>query len=145
MDINAALVELLRETFEGMVGNGTWYSDSEPNSGIFGTLDRVSAADASRLVCGKSTLAAHAIHCIYYMDVVNDRIEKVDWESSWTEQSVSEARWQEIKAEMRRAYGEVRERLASKADWDEKDELIGGIAAVTHAAFHLGAMRQMIR
>jgi hypothetical protein len=148
-DWNGSILELLRETFEGMKGDGTWYSDSEPNAGILGTCAKTTAAQASERICGKNTMAAQAIHTAYYLEVVLESVQdpdfRADWEGSWKEQTVSEERWQEVQSLLRSRYEQYKVLVESVPDWEDADAQIGALAALCHCAFHLGAIRQMIR
>lgn len=40
--MNDGIMTLLSETFEGPKGNGSWFTESKPGSGLFGTIDLLS-------------------------------------------------------------------------------------------------------
>jgi len=146
-DWKGTLLTLLVESFEGMQGTGTWFADSEKGAGLFGTLASVSAEQAS-LTAGRSTVAAQAVHMVYYVRVINAyaRLEdpKPNWESSWTEQQVSAERWQEVQRQLREEYEEFKKFCEATEDWELEAKRSGAMAAVCHAAFHLGAIRHSL-
>ena len=58
---------VLRETFEGSPDKWSYFTDPGPEGAFFGTLARLSASEASRLVAG-STIAAHVHHVVFSLD-----------------------------------------------------------------------------
>ncbi|MCK1993475.1 hypothetical protein GW626_10695 [Peribacillus muralis] len=140
-----SLKTLLNETFEGPGNGGSYYTDSRPNTGIFGTLEGLNAEDASLSIHG-STIAAHSDHIRYYLWVVRSLISGVDfekdWEASWTISKVDEAKWAEIKEGLQREYFT----LLSEIETINLEEWLTNVnAIVAHSAYHLGALRQMIK
>jgi len=85
---------------------------------------------------------------VYYMRVINAyaRLEdpKPDWDSSWRERQVTHERWQEIQQQLREAYEEFLHFCEKTDDWELGEKRTGAMAAVVHAGYHLGTMRQMI-
>ncbi|WP_099156927.1 hypothetical protein [Virgibacillus ndiopensis] len=67
--LGTSIKTLLIETFEGPGQEGSYFTESKPNTGIFGTLDGLSSEDASHSKHG-STIAAHADHVRYYLWVI---------------------------------------------------------------------------
>lgn len=63
-----SLTKMIMEAFEGppVPVKESWFTDTEPNSGIFGALDGISADEASKSING-TTLAAHTDHVRYHM------------------------------------------------------------------------------
>ena len=57
---------ILSETFEGPEGNPSWFTESKPGSGLFGTIDLLSSEEASVLIEGV-TIAAHTDHTRYHL------------------------------------------------------------------------------
>ena len=61
--IVSLLTRMLREAFEGPPGPWTYFTDTAPGTGIFGTISGVSAAEASRQGGpGHTTIAGHVHH-----------------------------------------------------------------------------------
>ncbi|MFD9625415.1 hypothetical protein [Peribacillus muralis] len=140
-----SLKTLLKETFEGPGNGGSYYTDSRPNTGIFGTLEGLNAEDASLSIHG-STIAAHSDHIRYYLWVVRSLISGVDfekdWEASWTISQVDEEKWAEIKEGLQREYFTL---LSEIKTINLEERLTNVNATIAHSAYHLGALRQMIK
>ena len=146
--VKRALLQVLREGFEGPASpRGTWFVENAPDSGIFGTLDALSAEEASRAPApGRPSAAAHAEHLRFSLDAIlrflNGEMPELDWPSSWRAQVVNAEEWSALREALRARYGEVK---AFVKALEEADELrlaaVAGTAA--HAAYHLGAIRQV--
>ncbi|MFF2449619.1 hypothetical protein ACFVSW_21480 [Neobacillus sp. NPDC058068] len=138
---------LLKETFDGPGGNGSWYTESKPGSGIFGTIEKVSAEEASILVQG-TTIAAHIDHTRYYLWVANTCMKgdkpELDWSESWKISSVDESTWSRFKVELQNEYTTLLENINSLTTLDEQTSN-GILGALAHSAYHLGAIRQMTK
>ena len=144
--ILAQVVELLRETFEGgRPGQGTVYLDHD--SGIEKTFERISAAQASRRLDGRPSIAAHTRHMNFHLRVTSEWIEgdhgKRDWKGSFEPQTVTEAEWKELRAELERSRARL-VRVLEAASPELFVEEGAGMGAVVHLAYHLGAIRQLM-
>ena len=64
---------VLKEGFEGPKNQWSYFTEAEPESGLFGTLGKLSAAEASR-PWGGTTIAAHAHHVGVGVVGVEDRV-----------------------------------------------------------------------
>lgn len=147
--LEAGLKRMLQEAFDGPQKPVTvsWFTNTKPDSGIFGVLSQLSAADASKQIYG-TTLAAHTDHVRYHMWGTNEWLYEgtfptMDWNKSWEIQAVSEDDWHSIQEGLRNEY----QRLLEKIDhihWTEDlaNELVGSLA---HSAYHLGAIQQMLK
>ncbi|HEX7064461.1 MAG TPA: hypothetical protein VF199_05275 [Bacillales bacterium] len=147
MDSLRTSVELLmKETFEGPAAEGSWYTTTNSKAGIFGTLEGLSAAEASVSVEG-TTIAAHADHTRYYVWVINALLKgeepKKDWETSWQITSVDEKKWGKIRKELQGEYEEFR-RVLETCEW-KNESLTNVLGTMAHSAYHLGAIRQMVK
>ena len=134
----------------------TWTGENQPVRSISAKakasmLDSISAEMASTPPKpGRATLAAHVDHLRYCLELANRALRgdqeaytTADWTQSWTIRSVDEARWNEIKAGLRRAYEAVREVLAADDTWlDDDVTLTGMLGHLAHTGYHLGAIRQ---
>ena len=49
-----AVRTLLKETYDGPKENASWYTEAKPGSGLFGTLEKISAEDASIPINGNN-------------------------------------------------------------------------------------------
>lgn len=143
-----AVMPILAEAFAGPADpRSTQFVNNEPDCGVFGTLDRLPAAQASTPPApGRSTAAAHAEHLRYSLDVSTRWLRGdhsgADWPSSWAVQSVDDEGWMRLRERLRDEYAQFLELVDARAEVDE--ELLGGIVAtIAHAAYHLGALRQI--
>ena len=140
---------VLQEAYEGPQDpRGTWFVETTPDSGLFGTLASVSADEASRPpATGRSTIAAHAGHLRFSLEVsrrfVGGDRGPFDWKQSWAISQVDDAAWGELRSGLRQEYDAFRAALdeAGELDGLVLSAIVGGLA---HAAYHLGAIRQMI-
>ena len=141
-------LELLRETFEGPAGHSTYYIDNDPKAGFFGALDALSAAEASRpMRPGGPTVAGHVFHAGFHLDMSTawlggDRADR-DWAKSWELGSVDDAAWAALRQQFRGQYEAFRRAVAGEpAGGGESFSTVLG--AITHAAYHLGAVKQAV-
>lgn len=135
------LVGALREGFEGPSEDFGYFLDAD--AGLRRTLSQLSAADASREV-GGSTVAAHAHHILFSLNafskVISGDRSPNDWNESWTVKSVDDGAWTRLQQDLDRGY----ERLRGAIETRGADALDSAVGAVTHLAYHVGAIRQKI-
>lgn len=152
-DTNAQFFDVFLELFdEAYVGppnhHSTWFTSNEPHAAILGTLDELDATQASKLHTSGQSIASHAEHLRWSLDLAlayfRGEQPQVDWEDSWKVQTVTEAEWQQLRANLKSNYEAVRAAIAAAPDWSNKFFLTGTIALLPHAAYHLGAIRQML-
>ena len=147
-DFTGSLFTLLKETFEGPPPK-TASAYLDQGGGLFQTVENVTAEDASRAVKpGAPTIAAHCAHARFYVSVLHrymqGPLEDVDWKQSWLVQTVSPAEWEALREELREAYTSLTEALRSVEGWGERP-VGAALAIVAHTAYHLGAVRQLVR
>ena len=145
-DFLTDVLHLLRETFEGSPeGVGSAYL--ERRVGVFSTLDALSAEQVSKEVNG-TTIAAHTEHFKFYLDrlceFIKGRTEPVDWEQSWLIEDVNETEWKALRDVVRKAYENVLRTFAEVETWNG-DNIGDAVAIIAHTAYHLGAIRQMMK
>ncbi len=142
------LTRMLVEAFEGPPGPWTYFTDASPGTGLFATINGLSAAQASeRGGPGHSTIAGH-IHHVSESLVLSTRALRGEQTSrdrgrSWTVTTVDDAGWAALQAQLRREYDSLYVAVEMHAVWDE-DTLGVAIGAIAHAAYHLGAIRQRL-
>lgn len=119
------------------------------DAGLLGSVDRLSARQASESSHGGATIAAHVDHLAYGISLINrwkdgepNAWADADWSRSWTRTGVTDAEWTalrgELRAQVERWIGATRvDRELSEA------ELAVLIGSVAHLAYHLGAIRQI--
>ena len=149
-NVAAPLTALLNELVHGTAPTGG-YMLNKGDVGLLRALDTLSAEQASRVVSGGSSIAAHVDHCTYYIVLMNrwaagekNPWKGADWAASWRRATVNEDAW----AKSRAAFAdELRAWTAYiKEPHDVEEQALTGIlASVVHLAYHLGAIRQMDR
>jgi hypothetical protein len=150
-ELTAALTSLFGELADGASGHGGAFILNSGDVGLLRSLDKLSAADASRSVNGGATIAAHAQHVRYGLSLMNrwavdggDPFSDATWDAAWKTAGVDDAAWQEI----RNGLGDEAHRwlaaLGSRRDVS-RVELAGLIASIAHLAYHLGAIRQIAK
>lgn len=144
-----AIGTVLAEAYEGPADpSGTWFVNNAADAGFFPTLDALSADEAARAAgAGRSTVAAHAGHIRFGLEVsrrwvAGDR-GPFDWHQSWAVSTVDDAAWAELRAGLRQEYAAFRRALDEVGEWDES-RFTGVIGNLAHAAYHLGAVKQMV-
>lgn len=148
-DVAPALARLFGELVEGGNGPSGAFILNSGDVGLMRSLDKLSAADASRSVNDGATIAAHAQHLRYGLSLMNrwaseggNPFADATWDEAWKTSRVTADAWQEIRSGLR---GETQRWLASlRSPRDVADlELTGMIASIAHLAYHLGAIRQI--
>ena len=146
-DFTNNLFAFLIETFESPPEPSSLYLDQQ--AGLFDTLHNLSAEQASTPVIeGTLSIAAQVEHTRFYLDVVRQfmegRTEKVDWQESWQVEKVTPEAWAALQQDLRATYEQVSQTLQDLGGWGD-DEISDGMAIVVHTAYHLGAIRQMVK
>jgi hypothetical protein len=148
-DLPSSLTRLFSELADGVGAGDPCFILNAGDAGLLRSLDRISAADASRSVHGGATIAAHALHLRYGLSLMNrwareggNPFADARWDEAWKTSEVDASRWDEIRAGLRdearnwlQALGAPRE-LSGIA-------LTGMIGSIAHLAYHLGAIRQI--
>lgn len=144
-----AAAHLFREAFEGRPDDQpyTWFVQEK--EGIFDALNSVDAEGASERPDHRSpTIAAHAYHLLYILrgaNVFQGRpAPEGDWASTWAVQEVSPAEWRRLKERILEEYLLLAPFLET-APTDVENGVIGLLAQLPHVAYHLGAMRALLR
>ena len=139
---------LLRETFEGSPEDqGSAYLDR--GVGVFATIEKISAQTASRSIGeNDASIAAHLEHSRFYLialiEFMNGRTEKINWDESWLIKTVNKSEWNILKENVRRDYERTAKAFQTIENWND-DNIGEAMAIVVHTAYHLGAIRQMIK
>ena len=146
----AAMATLLSELTLGTPPTGG-YMLNRGDKGLLASLERISAEEASAIVSGGSSIAAHIDHCLYYFDLMNrwasgekNPWKGADWKVSWTRTSVTTESW----ASLRHTFEtQIRQWLDVVRQPREvsQPELTSMVASIVHLAYHIGAIRQMNR
>jgi hypothetical protein len=149
LDTSPCLERLFSELVAGASDPGGAFILNSGDVGLLRSLDKISAADASRSVNEGATIAAHAQHVRYGLSLMNrwaieggNPFSNAKWDEAWKTAAVDEREWEEIRNGLRleaqhwlKVVGSPREASAV--------ELTGMIASIVHLAYHLGAIRQI--
>jgi hypothetical protein len=147
--VTSTLTTLMSELVDGTPPTGG-YMLNTGDEGLLRALDRLSADDASQIINGGSSIAAHVDHVTYYISLMNRWSEgekpwrTADWGASWRRTAVNDEEW----LQLRRSFAEELHKWMAvlKEPRDvESVELTGMVASIVHLAYHLGAIRQMDR
>jgi hypothetical protein len=143
------VTRMLREAFEGPPGPWTYFTDTSPGTGVFGTILGLSAAQASQLGGpGHTTIAGH-IHHLCASAALSTRAlhgepAARDRSQSWTVSTVDDAAWAALHTRLREEYTRLMVAVETHTQWDE--EALGvAMGAIAHTAYHLGAIRQRLQ
>jgi hypothetical protein len=145
-ELYGQMKELLRETFEGALpGQGTQYLDHA--SGVRASLKGLTAEQASARHGDHPSIAAHVRHMAFHLRVAYEWIQgdtsRRDWKGSFEPQAVTPAQWLRLQQELEEARDEFLRVMESLP----LEKLIAegvGMGALSHLAYHLGAIRQRL-
>ena len=150
-DVHSALARLFSELVDGANSRAGGFVLNTGDLGLLRSLDKLSAADASRAVNDGATIAAHAQHVRYGLSLMNkwakaggNPFADAMWEVPWKTSTVNADQWQEIRTGLRDEARRWSAALGSARDVSEA-ELAGMISSIAHLAYHLGAVRQIVK
>ncbi|HJZ72600.1 MAG TPA: hypothetical protein VKE51_12735 [Vicinamibacterales bacterium] len=151
VDLARTLTRLFSELVDGANDPGGAFMLNSGDVGLLQSLDKLSAAGASRSVNGGATIAAHAQHVRYGLSLMNrwasdggNPFADAKWEEAWKIDDVDAIEWQEIRSGLREEARRWMQALSSPREVKEV-QLTGMIASIPHLAYHLGAIRQIDR
>ena len=150
-EIGPVLTRLFSELLDGANDpNGAFILNSG-DVGLLRSLDRISAADASRSVDTGATIAAHVQHVRYGLSLMNrwaneggNPFADAKWDEAWTVSQVDADEWTEIRSGLRLETDAWLRALGATRDVTEI-ELSGMIASIAHLSYHFGALRQIAK
>lgn len=94
-----------------------------------------------------TTVAAHTQHLRWSLAHANafarGETPTGSWPESWSLREVDAGAWDELRAALRREYDTLLGAIKQQEDFSDPQTLTGIMALVPHAAYHLGAIRQM--
>jgi hypothetical protein len=145
----SVLTRLFSEFVDGAHGQGDAFMLNSGDVGLLRSLDKLSAADASRSVNDGATIAAHAQHVRYGLSLMNrwaaaggNPFADAKWDEAWKVSAVDDAAWEEIRRGLRDEAHRWLQVLDSPREVSAI-ELTGMIASIGHLGYHLGAIRQI--
>ena len=139
------LLYMLQETVESPPGPGSAYLDQ--GTGLYDTLAGLSLEQLFHTPApGRPSIAQHVRHVSFHMNALIDWIggqgQTRDWPASWVIAEPSQATWDALLTELRLEHGRLRQAIADHVS-SSVDAFGGAVAAITHVAYHLGAIRQL--
>ena len=150
-EVTPSLMRLFSELVDGTSGHGGAFILNSGDVGLLRSLDKLSAADASRSVNDGATIAAHAQHVRYELSLMNrwateggDPFADAKWDAAWKLSNVDVPAWKEIRDGLRDEAHRWLAVLASPRHVSDV-ELTGMLASIAHLAYHLGAIRQITK
>ncbi|MEJ7838956.1 MAG: hypothetical protein WKF81_09075 [Thermomicrobiales bacterium] len=143
--VRSAVLGGLEEAFESVHG---YFLDK--GTSLFETLSQVTAGEASQASASSvGTLAAQVDHATFYLTEAIRFAQEgpggahADWAGSWSRTTVTDAEWDDLRANLRSEYSRMQDLVRSNPVWNEMT--IGGcIATIAHSAYHLGEIRQAL-
>lgn len=137
---------LLEETFDKVEGI---YLDG--GTSMFETLETINAETASRPITPDgTTIASQVGHVEFYLGVMESYMqggwsERIDWQGSWKPKTVTADEWAALGKKLRETHDRVIKLINSFDDWNDERKLGGALGVIVHTAYHLGAIRQIVR
>ncbi len=150
-EVIRSIITLFSEAYAGPPDpSSTWFIDNAPDSGILGIIASLSAAEASWSSNDQqpgTSIAAHVEHLRWSLANANGALQgkpyQANWKESWNTLSASEIEWTRLRKELKIEVEALRENLQQQTELSGI-YLIGVMALIPHAAYHLGTIRQLI-
>lgn len=148
-DTSPALARLFSELVDGIAPKAGAFILNSGDVGLLRSLEKLSAADASRSVNNGATVAAHAQHVRYGLSLMNrwateggDPFADATWDAAWKVAAVDDRQWKEILNGLRHETQGWHGVLGSPREVNTI-EFMGLVGSIAHLAYHLGAIRQI--
>jgi len=146
---SSALTGLFSELVDGIRRGSDAFILNSGDEGLLRSLDKLSAADASRSVNDGATIAAHAQHVRYGLSLMNrwaadggNPFADATWDAAWKTREVDDRAWAEIRQGLGHETQRWREALNAPREVSDV-EFAGMVGSIAHLAYHLGAIRQI--
>ena len=147
--ISPVLARLFSELIDGAGDPAGAFILNSGDLGLLRSLDKLSAADASRSVNDGATIAAHAQHVRYGLSLMNqwgteggNPFANAKWDEAWKISSVDDAAWKAIQDGLRDEAERWLKVLSTPRDVTDI-EFTGMLSSIAHLAYHVGAIRQI--
>jgi hypothetical protein len=148
-EITPLLATLFSELVDGAKKPGGAFVLNSGDVGFLKSIEKLSAADASRSVNGGATIAAHVQHVRYGLSLMNkwgkeggDPFSDAKWDEAWKVSAVDDPEWNEIRSGMVNEAHQWLEVFRKPRNVNGL-ELTGMIGSIAHLAYHMGAIRQI--
>jgi hypothetical protein len=150
-DVKPALARLWTELVDGTSGHDGAFVLNSGDIGLRRSIEKLSAADASRSANDGATIAAHVQHVRYGLSLMNrwaseggNPFADAKWDEAWKTSGVDEPAWTDIRSGFADEARRWATALSSAREVSEV-ELAGMIGSIAHLAYHLGAIRQIAK
>lgn len=149
--VSQSLRTLLSETmFRADDRGGYILNRGEP--GLVETLKSLSAQQVSTPPRpGGKPIVAHANHVQFGLELMSRAVagderafDGADWDAAWRLVRVDDVEWAELLRRLETTAQQVLDAAPKITNWNEL-MLTGVFASAAHTAYHLGAIRQMVR
>jgi len=147
-ELTTTLTTLFRELVEGVPRDPSFMLNTG-DIGLLGSLDKLSAREASATHGRGSSIAAHVEHLRYGFELMNRWVagesnpwKNADWTAAWKRPTVNEEEWKRLRGDLRRETSSWLSTLATPREVDST-RLTYMLSTVPRLAYHLGAIRQM--
>ena len=146
---SATLARLFAELVDGTGAFDGGYILNTGDVGLRKSLEKLSAADASRSTNDGASVAAHVQHLRYGLSLMNrwateggNPFADATWDAAWKTRDVDARAWDEIRNGFA---GEARRWLdVLHTPRDVSVTALNGmVASIAHLAYHIGAIRQI--
>ena len=148
IDTSKALRRVFSELVSGTNPKGGFVLNSG-DIGLLASLDRLTPEEASQSANDGATIAAHAQHVRYGLELMNEWAARggnpfanARWDAAWKISRVDKAQWQEIRTGLHDEASKWAAVLNTPREMSSV-ELTGLVGSVAHFAYHLGAIRQI--
>lgn len=144
--LRKVLVTLLSEALYGPRGDAFFLNSGD--RGLIASLDLLSADVASARPGGRASVASHVEHLRYGFELLNREAKgeslwaKANWADAWTHQTVTDAEWRTLRANLARETQAWLEVMKQLPEYDEAG-LGSAVGSIPHLTYHLGAIRQL--
>ena len=145
--IATLLIEAYREPADPA---STWFIENAPDSGIFGIIAGITSEEASwssRPNEPGTTIPGHVEHLRWSLAnancALNGKPYNGNWTESWNTLDADQAEWEKLKMELKKEFDAQLETIHQQTKL-EADYLTGIMSLISHAAYHLGTIRQLI-
>jgi hypothetical protein len=148
-EITPTLTRLFSELVDGANERGNAVILNSGDIGLLRSIDKLSAAEASRSVNQGATIAAHARHLAYGLSLMNrwaseggNPFADAKWDEAWKTSVVNDAEWKSIRKALDEETHRFLQHLGTPREVTTV-ELNGMVGTIAHVGYHLGAIRQI--
>jgi len=147
--INDIIIEFLDEVYDGPSHTITWFINNDPESGLLGTVKKLTAEEASTpIIENGATIAAHVEHLRWSLNKTKSFLRGENpvrnWSESWRVRRIDPENWMLLIEQLRIEYDQLVQWFSSGVSLASDEQLKEVLALIPHAAYHLGAIRQMV-